>query len=203
MKVVLDDLKRGQTADHQADHDLVDKVLRGFGEGFKIAPHPSGFPQPGEGALHDPAALEHHEANGFLDDGCRLPLLDLDPNVARPGVLDDLQSRTHDLLDRSDQLSAVACIRPDVLQLWEDVPYLVKQQDRASTVLEVRPVHHDTYHQTQRIDQHVTLAAADLPPAVVPSRTTGLGGPYGLAINDRWTRRRITTQSRANSFSQK
>ena len=85
----------GQALDHHAHHGPLHPGLVVFGLAFVVDGQPAVLAEPGEGALHDPAAGQDLEVVDAL------------------AFADDLDRQGKDLLGPDDQLAGVAGIGPD------------------------------------------------------------------------------------------
>ena len=114
-------------------------------------------PQPGEGALHNPAFGQHGEATiGILLHDFQLNAIPATPQAQ--------------LMYPVSQLTAITAVSPDLAE----PPVLFRQrfQDRlgAITVLFIGRVDMNDQDQTQRIDQDMAFSARYLLPSVITAR---------------------------------
>lgn len=107
---------------------------------------------PGEGAFHDPALGQHHEAS----------------DVA---ALDDLERPAAGAGDERAHLRpGVAAIGDDALDEREAPPRLAQQRLGAIAILDIGGMDVDVQQQALRVDEDVALAAEDLLAGIVPGR---------------------------------
>lgn len=135
---------------------------------FVISGEASAAADPGEGALHDPALWEHHEAMLVATaDNLELP-------AARAG-----DGRLH-------LSSLVACIADDAFDEGEAPSSLPEQRLRAVTVLDARWVDVDGEQQAERVGQNMALAADHLFAGVVTrrvERSPPLTAPFAVWLS--------------------
>src|SRR5215471_8441854 len=122
----------------------------GFGEVLEILGKPPVAPEPGEGALDNPAARQHDKAF----------------HVVAP--FDDLQAQRGHFRHRGVNLPrAIAAISPDQFEPRESPADLVEDETGAVAVLNGSGVDDDPHWQPFAVDQGVDLAALHLLAGVV------------------------------------
>src|SRR3990172_7534615 len=133
-------------------HGQVDHRFAALGERLVVLTQSPVATQPSEGALHDPALGQHHEA-GYL--------------VA---ALDDLQNPVAQLPRPVDQLAGIAAVGPNQFEPWEASLEFGQHQLGPVAVLDVRRMHHHGQYHTQRIYDQMAFSALDFLARVVSPR---------------------------------
>ena len=136
--------------EHQVGHGDEDHGFAAFGQGFVVLGQSSVLSQPGEGTLDDPAFGQDDKAG----ERCSL---------------DDLDDAEVPTLGPVNELPRVSSVREDHLQSSKAGSQLPDQQPGPVAVLNVRRMYDQRQDQTQRVDDHVPLAAQRFLARVVPA----------------------------------
>jgi len=116
-------------------------------------------------------------------------------------MLDDLERPAQMRFDVLSQLSGIPCIGPQVRHARKDVRQVAQEEDRARAVLDIRLMHLDRHHQTQRINKQMTLSSTDLLPTVITARAASFSGFHRLTVNDPGTGCRLAAFSLTQQFT--
>lgn len=108
-------------------------------------------------------------------------------------MLADLQRSSQGRPQVRSEFPGVARVRPEVPHSRKDALQVMQEQDCPHAVLDLRLMYLDRHHQTQCVDEEVTLPATDVLATVVSARSAGLGRFDRLTVNDRSPGGRLTT----------
>ncbi len=145
---------------HHIDHSNEDHAFAAFGQCLVVLRQSAVFPEPREGAFHDPALRQYHE-------------------LAHRRALHDLHEATEPTTDPVHELPRVTPIREDQLQSSEPGAQLLDQKLAAVAVLDVGGMHDQGDDQPEGVHDQMTLAAFDLLARVVPTRP-----PFSAVLTD-------------------
>jgi len=184
----------GQAREHQAEHGQVDHGLTTAGQVLVILAHAPIAADPGQRALHDPAAWQMTKAFGPF----KQTVIDLfageDPHAARTaGMADHLYLPAHVLFDPDAPSSCVGIVDPDFLYTGKLAFDRLQKQWDALSILQLGALHHHFEEQAQRIDQQVSFASRELFASIIAMWPASFGGFDRLASNNRCTRRRLAS----------
>lgn len=136
---------------HDVDHRDEDHGFAAVGEGFVTLRQPPVSALPREGPFDNPALRQHREAAGLG------PLLDFDgPSEPAGGP--------------ADEPAGIAAVGEDDVQPSKARTELRDRKLATRAVLDIGRMDHQRQNQTRRVDDEMTLAAADLLPRVVAPR---------------------------------
>src|SRR5918998_4480262 len=119
-------LSTSQPPYHEMGHRHIDERFSGGAQPLVVLAHPTVLVQPREGALHNPAPRQYHEASR-RHQLLPIDLLSLLGPLLRPGASylfrDGLGRAAHDLAPQTEDLlrpplapALVTCVQPEVLQ---------------------------------------------------------------------------------------
>ena len=153
--------------EHEVGHGDQDHALAAFDKGFVVLGQSAILSQPREGAFHNPAFRQHHEAptgmslHNFHHAEVPTPR----PMHERPGI---------------------PAVREDHLQAPEASAQLPNQQLGPIAILNICGMDRQGDDQTERIDDPMPLAALDFLPRVIPAIP-----PFSAVLTD-WLSRMPT-----------
>ncbi len=137
--------RQAESCQHQPAHGQVDHTLLAFGQELVVAAQASVAAQPGEGALHHPAAAQHgkrrHEGHGRT----------LGHAEPAPGFLHHVHRPAKVLLNPLHQPTAVAHVSPQRTQAAEATPCGGEQRHRAVPIRDVGGMNVGAKHQPRAI----------------------------------------------------
>lgn len=133
------------------DHRPVDHRFAALCESFIVLAQSTVPAEPRKRPFHDPTFGQDDEAGDIAQ------------------TLDNLQRPAAKRLRPSDELSRVAAVGPDDLELGEQAANLPQHKLGAVAVLDVGGVDNDSQNQTKHIDDDVPLSALDFLTRVVPA----------------------------------
>jgi len=187
----------GQAAHHQADHHFVDQVLCGSHQRFIVFGHTSGLPELGKGSLHHPAALQHDKTLGHLHDPWRCLFRCPGPDQ---GCLTISSAQPKCVLMSPASFPVYPasahryCMRGKTFGRSRRRTAPARRKD-------IRLMHLDRHHQTQRINKQMTLSSTDLLPTVITARAASFSGFHRLTVNDPGTGCRLAAFSLTQQFT--
>lgn len=133
---------------------------------FPIFRQSSASAKPCEGALHDPATRQGLEALGLV------------------GPLDNLESERSDLLQCALQLrSGTTTVGEDMPQPRPALENGFEDGRRAVAILNIGAVNRETDHQSERVDDDMTLASLNLLSRVIARNSAAFRGFHALTVD--------------------
>lgn len=131
-----------QSLEHEVAHGQINHCLTGTGMELVIFTQPSIMPEPGKGALHNPAVGQH------LEDRRLVPLFD---DIDQPPIL---------LTHPRHEGTFINTICPDPLDAWQHPACdLAQYPTRSIPILDIGGMDDDRPDQSEGVNQHVPFAS--------------------------------------------
>jgi hypothetical protein len=141
--------------------------------------------QPSECSLDNPPLRKRHEAAYA--------------HWPQHSLQNPAEARSHPC---GQPVAAIGRIGEDDFESVKAVTHLFEEQSNPVLVLDVGGVYDKRQNQTQCIDRHMSLAAADLLAGVVPANSANFGRSDALAVDNRGAGRRFAARRTADLLAE-